>query len=259
MRHRHKLLRAALLTGVAALGTIAFASEPTTPPDSAGLLRGGEDHFRRSQRDRRIQGAGQLIQEPDWVTEQFVKTGKLPPVKDRLPKEPLVFKTGNMPDGDRRLRRHDATCDRRPARGLELYRRPVAGLGRPRHRAVGMSDAHRAAVSGESRGSRAAAQSGQKLGLVRRRPHADHASDRRRKMVGRRAVHRGRSDVLLADAARHEHLAAQRRDIGDIRRRHDARRPRIRTRWSGPSRSRSRSNISSTWPMAHSVRARRIS
>ncbi|KAA0695449.1 ABC transporter substrate-binding protein [Neorhizobium sp. P12A] len=37
--------------------------------------------------------------EPDWVTEKFVKTGKLPPVKDRLPKEPLVFKTGNMPDG----------------------------------------------------------------------------------------------------------------------------------------------------------------
>lgn len=37
--------------------------------------------------------------EPDWVTEKFVKTGKLPPVKDRLPKEPLVYKTGNMPDG----------------------------------------------------------------------------------------------------------------------------------------------------------------
>lgn len=37
--------------------------------------------------------------EPEWVTKQFVDTGKLPPVKDRLPKEPLVFKTGNMPDG----------------------------------------------------------------------------------------------------------------------------------------------------------------
>ena len=37
--------------------------------------------------------------EPDWVTEKFVKTGKLPPVAERLPKEPLVFKTGNMPDG----------------------------------------------------------------------------------------------------------------------------------------------------------------
>jgi len=37
--------------------------------------------------------------EPDWVTDKFVKTGKLPAVKDRLPKEPLVYKTGNMPDG----------------------------------------------------------------------------------------------------------------------------------------------------------------
>ena len=37
--------------------------------------------------------------EPDWVTEKFVKAGKLPPVEERLPKEPLVFKTGNMPDG----------------------------------------------------------------------------------------------------------------------------------------------------------------
>lgn len=37
--------------------------------------------------------------EPDWVTEKFVKTGKLPAVKDRLPKEPMVYKTANMPDG----------------------------------------------------------------------------------------------------------------------------------------------------------------
>jgi peptide/nickel transport system substrate-binding protein len=37
--------------------------------------------------------------EPDWVTEKFVKTGKLPPLSERLPKEPLVYKTGNMPDG----------------------------------------------------------------------------------------------------------------------------------------------------------------
>jgi peptide/nickel transport system substrate-binding protein len=37
--------------------------------------------------------------EPEWVTTQFVDTGKLPPVAERLPSEPLVFKTGNMPDG----------------------------------------------------------------------------------------------------------------------------------------------------------------
>jgi peptide/nickel transport system substrate-binding protein len=37
--------------------------------------------------------------EPDWVTTQFVDAGKLPPVAERLPKEPMVYKTGNMPDG----------------------------------------------------------------------------------------------------------------------------------------------------------------
>ena len=33
------------------------------------------------------------------MTEKFVKTGKLPPVQDRLPKQPLVYRTANMPDG----------------------------------------------------------------------------------------------------------------------------------------------------------------
>ena len=73
--------------------------------------------------------------EPEWVTEKFVKTGKLPPVAERLPKEPMVFKTGNMPDGIRRLWRHDAPRHRRPAGRLELQRRPDARLGRHRHRA----------------------------------------------------------------------------------------------------------------------------
>jgi peptide/nickel transport system substrate-binding protein len=36
--------------------------------------------------------------EPEFVSG-YVKDGKLPAVKDRLPKEPLVYKTGNMKDG----------------------------------------------------------------------------------------------------------------------------------------------------------------
>lgn len=36
--------------------------------------------------------------EPEWVTK-LVEEGKLPPVKDRLPKEPLVFKDGFYSDG----------------------------------------------------------------------------------------------------------------------------------------------------------------
>ena len=37
--------------------------------------------------------------EPDWVTSKYVDAGTLPPVAERLPEEPLVFKTANMPDG----------------------------------------------------------------------------------------------------------------------------------------------------------------
>ncbi len=37
--------------------------------------------------------------EPDWVTENYVKTGKLPPVEQRLPEVPMVLKTASMPDG----------------------------------------------------------------------------------------------------------------------------------------------------------------
>ncbi len=36
--------------------------------------------------------------EPAWVTE-LVKAGKLPPVEERLPKEPFVYKAGFMSDG----------------------------------------------------------------------------------------------------------------------------------------------------------------
>lgn len=37
--------------------------------------------------------------EPDWVTSGFVKAGKLPPVAERLPKQPMVYKTANMKNG----------------------------------------------------------------------------------------------------------------------------------------------------------------
>ncbi len=37
--------------------------------------------------------------EPDWVTSKYVEAGTLPPVAERLPKEPLVYKAANMPDG----------------------------------------------------------------------------------------------------------------------------------------------------------------
>lgn len=37
--------------------------------------------------------------EPEWITENYVKKGELPPIEQRLPKEPKVFLKADMPDG----------------------------------------------------------------------------------------------------------------------------------------------------------------
>ena len=37
--------------------------------------------------------------EPEWVTRTQVATGKLPPLEDRLPREPLVYGAAALPDG----------------------------------------------------------------------------------------------------------------------------------------------------------------
>ncbi|TPN51376.1 ABC transporter substrate-binding protein [Mesorhizobium sp. B1-1-7] len=86
----------ALSVSVPALN--AFASEPTVPPTPATFPAEGKIKY--VARDSILEfKALPEYHEPDWVTEKYVKAGKLPPVKDRLPKEPLVFKTANMPDG----------------------------------------------------------------------------------------------------------------------------------------------------------------
>ncbi|RAZ92766.1 ABC transporter substrate-binding protein [Mesorhizobium hawassense] len=91
-------IAAGLMLGVSVHALNAFASEPTVPPEPATFPAEGKIKF--VARDSILEfKALPDYHEPDWVTEKFVKTGKLPPVKDRLPKEPLVFKTGNMPDG----------------------------------------------------------------------------------------------------------------------------------------------------------------
>ena len=93
---------ATLLAGLAlATSTFAVTAQsvaPTTPPDPPAFS---------AQADPILVGASDILQfralpdyhEPLWVTANFVDTGRLPPVKDRLPREPLVFKTANMPDG----------------------------------------------------------------------------------------------------------------------------------------------------------------
>ena len=99
MAIKHGLGRAAgLLLGVSALVQVAHASEPTVVPEQPEFPAQGQITY--VPRDSIIEfKALPEYKEPAWVTEKFVKTGKLPPVAERLPKEPMVFKTGNMPDG----------------------------------------------------------------------------------------------------------------------------------------------------------------
>ncbi|MEZ2218463.1 ABC transporter substrate-binding protein [Rhizobium sp. RCC_161_2] len=89
---------AAMTIATSAIAISAYASEPTVPP--VPPVFPAEGKIKYVARDSILEfKALPEYHEPDWVTEKFVKTGKLPPVKDRLPKEPLVYKTGNMPDG----------------------------------------------------------------------------------------------------------------------------------------------------------------
>ncbi|TPK67581.1 ABC transporter substrate-binding protein [Mesorhizobium sp. B2-4-19] len=91
-------IAAGLALSVSVPAPNAFASEPTVPPVPATFPAEGKIKY--VARDSILEfKALPEYHEPDWVTEKYVKTGKLPPVKDRLPKEPLVFKTANMPDG----------------------------------------------------------------------------------------------------------------------------------------------------------------
>jgi len=87
-----------LAIGVSMLAFPALASEPTVPPEPAEFKAQAPISY--VPRDSILEfKALPEYHEPGWVTDKYVKTGGLPPVKDRLPKEPLVYKTGNMPDG----------------------------------------------------------------------------------------------------------------------------------------------------------------
>jgi peptide/nickel transport system substrate-binding protein len=88
-----------LFAGMLALGvsTTAAMADGMAPPDAPKFTAQGKVTF---------VGIGDILtykalpayNEPDFVAA-LVKAGKLPPVKDRLPKEPMVYKTGNMKDG----------------------------------------------------------------------------------------------------------------------------------------------------------------
>ncbi|WP_226781508.1 ABC transporter substrate-binding protein [Oceaniglobus trochenteri] len=89
---------AALLTGVAPVMALSQIVEPTAVPEAPVFAAQGEPNFVKRS-DVFEYRALDSYSEPDFVKE-FVEAGKLPPVKDRLPREPLVYKTANMPDGN---------------------------------------------------------------------------------------------------------------------------------------------------------------
>ncbi|WP_309085721.1 ABC transporter substrate-binding protein [Chelativorans sp.] len=89
---------AGLLLGVSAYSVLAQTVAPTTPPDPPEFPAQSEPVFVGISDILEFKALPEY-REPEWVTKKFVETGKLPPVKDRLPKEPLVYKIANMPDG----------------------------------------------------------------------------------------------------------------------------------------------------------------
>ena len=88
---------AALLISVSATAVRAEMAAPTAPPDPPKFDAQGEPIY-VNRTDIQDFMALPAYSEPAWVTA-FVDAGKLPPLAERLPKEPLVYKTANMPDG----------------------------------------------------------------------------------------------------------------------------------------------------------------
>ena len=88
---------AALLLGVSAVAVRADVVAPTTPPDAPQFDAQGTPVF-VNRSDIYKYKALAAYNQPEWV-KAFEAAGKLPPLADRLPKEPLVYKTANQPDG----------------------------------------------------------------------------------------------------------------------------------------------------------------
>ena len=98
---------AALLLLSATSLTAAQMLEPTTPPDPPKFDAQGTPNF-VGVKDMFEYRALPEYHEPAWVTEKFVSTGKLPPVAERLPKEPLVYRTSRC--GGSPGRQNDHCC-----------------------------------------------------------------------------------------------------------------------------------------------------
>jgi peptide/nickel transport system substrate-binding protein len=89
---------AALLLGVSSSAVCAEMMAPTAPPAAPKFDAQGEPVF-VNRSDIAVFEALPSYSEPEWV-KAFETAGKLPPLAERLPKEPMVYKTANMPDGN---------------------------------------------------------------------------------------------------------------------------------------------------------------
>jgi peptide/nickel transport system substrate-binding protein len=88
---------AGLLLGISALAVQAQTVAPTTPPDPPAFEAQGTPNFVGIADVYEFKALPEY-NEPDFV-KAFVDAGQLPPVAERLPAEPMVFKAANMPDG----------------------------------------------------------------------------------------------------------------------------------------------------------------
>ncbi len=87
--------RTALAVLMSSVTAIAVSAD--TPPDPPKFDAQGEPVF-KTRAEVYTYRALDSYSEPEWVTK-FVDAGKLPPVGERLPAEPLVFEAAAMPDG----------------------------------------------------------------------------------------------------------------------------------------------------------------
>lgn len=97
MKFTTRAVTAALLLGVSPGAVLAEMVAPTTPPAAPAFDAQGEPVF-VNRADIYTYRALDSYSEPAYM-DAFVTAGTLPPVADRLPAEPLVYSTANMPDG----------------------------------------------------------------------------------------------------------------------------------------------------------------
>ena len=87
-----------MLFGASPAWVSAQVVEQTTPPDPPTFTAQSEPSLVLPSEIWQFKALPEY-HEPNWMTKNFVDKGRLPPVKDRLPKEPMVFMAANMPDG----------------------------------------------------------------------------------------------------------------------------------------------------------------